>query len=352
MIIPDVSIIVPVYNVEQFLPRCINSIICQSLKNIEVILINDGSTDHSGQICEDFAKLDDRIKVIHKKNGGLSDARNVGLDIAKGHFIAFVDSDDYIHEKMYSILLETMIENDCDVAESGYIEVQDTKIIHNNPIGNIKIYQKKEAVISAIMDHHCRNFVWNKLYKKELWENIRFPIGKLYEDVYTTYRVFNKCSKVVKIEQTLYFYFQRPNSIVNSHFTINKLDHCDALEGMMIFIEREYPEAAPLTSIKYLMMHLEYFQELLIHRKRIENSDFYIKNLTEKLISKKYKKYLKIDIKWLCQKVCIDNYQTIFKQKMLIKIKLFLLRRSVWLFYTFNKFIKYVKLMRLNKLIQ
>lgn len=342
--VPDVSVIVPVYNVEQYLSRCINSILSQSLKNIEVILINDGSTDSSGRICEDFEKLDNRIRVIHKINGGLSDARNVGLDIANGKFIAFVDSDDFIHKEMYTILLKTIIENDCDIAESGYKKVYENEVIDDDHLIDIKkFYNKKAAVVSTIMDHHCKNYVWNKLYKKELWEKIRFPNGEIFEDVSTTYKIINNCTSIVKIDCVLYYYYQRQNSIVNSNFSLKKLDHCKALEGMMIFIEKEYLDVAPITSIKYFTIYLSLFQELLINRKRIEGSELLINNLADKLVNGKYNKYLKMDMELLCQQILINNYQIFKKQKILISTKLFLLRRSIWLFYSFNHLIKSIK---------
>lgn len=347
--IPDVSVIVPVYNVDQYLSRCINSIISQSLKNIEIILVNDGSTDSSGNICEYFAKLDNRIKVIHKKNGGLSDARNVGLNIANGKFIAFVDSDDFIHKEMYTILLKTIIENDCDIAESGYKEVYENEVINDEHLIVIKkIYNRKDAVVSTIMDHHCKNYVWNKLYKKELWEKIRFPIGEIFEDVSTTYKIINECTRIVKIDCVLYYYYQRQNSIVNSNFSLKKLDHCEALEGMMVFIEKEYLDVAPITSIKYFSIYLSLFQELLINRKRIEGSEFLINDLTEKLVNGKYNKYLKMDMELLCQQILINNYQLFKKQKILIRTKLFLLRKSIWFFYLFNKMISIKKIISTN----
>lgn len=345
---PDVSIIVPVYNVEQYVSRCIDSILKQSLTNIEIILVNDGSTDASGSICDNYANLDNRIKIIHKKNGGLSDARNAGLDIARGKYIAFVDSDDYIHKDMYNILLNVMTENNCDVAESGYKEVFDKDDINDDDqySGQKRIYNKQDAVISTIMDHNCRNYVWNKLYKRELWDDIRFPFGKIFEDVSTTYLVIDRCSKIVKIDMALYYYYQRPDSIVNSKFSIRNLDYCYALEDMMVFIEKKYADFAPITVIKYFFANLKYLQELLVNRNTIDNSDVHIKYILERLNNKTYIKYLDADIGLLCKQVFVDNYHSFLKQKTTIKIRIFLLRRSTWLLYLFNNSIKLVKSVR------
>ena len=343
---PDVSVIVPVYNVEKYLPRCVKSIIDQRVKNIEILLINDGSTDSSGEICDKFAELDNRIKVIHKKNGGLSDARNAGLDIAKGKFIGFIDSDDYVHPEMYKILLEGITNNDCDIAECGFEEVFSEGAEINNyidSIGSGKIYFRKQAILSSIMDHHCRTYVWNKLYKRELWEKIRFPYGKIYEDVFTTHKVINEATKLIKFEQVLYYYFQREGSIVNSKFSTKKLDHCEALEEMMLFIQRNHPDLAPITCVKYFSQCLPVLQELLINRKEIDNYEILVKKLSEDLIAEKYNKYLRMNTKLLYKQFMGNDYNSFLKKKSLIKLRLIFLKRSVWVLYLFNNTIKNTK---------
>ncbi|MBU8586943.1 glycosyltransferase [Priestia megaterium] len=338
---PTVSIIVPVYNVENYLVKCVNSILNQTLDNIEIILINDGSTDSSGEICNDFARIDERVSVIHQKNGGLSDARNTGLDVAKGKFVAFVDSDDYIHKDMYRLLVKTIEESECDIAEAGYKEVfedtpYDDKVVYDDKVSK-RTYSGKSAIASTIMDHDCRNYVWNKLYKRELWKHSRFPYGKLFEDVFTTYKIVEKASKVVKIDSVLYYYFQRSNSIVNSSFSIRKLDHCEALEEMMLFIEKKYPELAPITCIKFFSQCLPNLQELIVNRKKIENANFLINQLLEKLFDKRFEAYLRLEIEELCIQVLGGNYNFFLKQKKLIRLKMFFLKKSIWLFYIFNK---------------
>ena len=328
-----ISIIVPVYKVEEYLPRCIESILKQSYTNIEIILVDDGSPDRCGEICEEYALKDHRIKVIHKLNGGLSDARNVGLEAATGEFIGFVDSDDYIHKDMYFILYEAMVKQQCEIAESGVLQVYDTVDV-NYPLNNgiTKIFNKKEAVINAIMEHKLDNYVWNKLFRRELWANIQFPVGKIFEDAYTTYKIINNTSKVVKVQSDLYFYFQRSDSIANSIFTEKKLDHCDALEGMMNFICKKYPEMVHIVSIKYFYVHFIYLLRIINNKKNIKDYQQLIKKLRNNMI--KNGRYLKEkpNMRLFDELLKSDySYYLSLRKKMLIG--LWLLNHSTWLFY-------------------
>ena len=341
-----ISVIVPVYNVEQYLSRCMNSIINQSYSDIEIILIDDGSTDSSGQICDDYARSDNRIKVIHKKNGGLSDARNVGLDVACGEFIAFVDSDDFIHKDMFNILLNKMNKYECDIVESGFIKVYENQKINEEEFINDKesIYNREEAMVSTIMDHHCRNFVVNKLYKRKLWDGIRFPYGEFFEDVSTTYKVINKCSKLIKIEQPLYYYIQRYGSITNSDFSIKKLnDHIKALDEMMEFIEIEQPNFIPITSIKYFSTIIYYLQELIIYRKKVERSNIIIKKISEGLVRSRYRNYLSFNTDEICKELFNGEGLLITSKEILsIRFRLKTLEKSYWFFYISNNISRYL----------
>ncbi|MBZ9536856.1 glycosyltransferase [Cytobacillus oceanisediminis] len=335
-----ISIIVPVYNVANYIDRCVTSLIKQTYNNLEIILINDGSTDASGDICDRYSETDSRIIVIHKENGGLSDARNKGLDIASGEYIAFVDSDDYINKEMYSLLYESLTESNSDISEVGYMEVSDdySKSDIIEPF-QTTLYDKKTALVSTITDQHCRTYVWNKLYKKELWEDVRFPAGKLFEDAYTTYKVINKVSRLIKLDCKLYYYYQRADSIVNTSFSLKKLDHCSALREMMEFMEKKYPNESPITSIKYFGDCLAYLQQLIDNRNNISNSEFYIRNLRKELLNGEYNKYLNIPIEGLLEKTFKNNYEYLIKQRRIIKIKMYLLNKTLLPFYCYS-FIK------------
>lgn len=236
---PIISIIVPVYNVEEYLQRCIDSILNQRFKDFELILINDGSTDNSLKICKEYSLSDSRVKVINKENGGLSSARNAGINIAKGKYIGFVDSDDWINEEMYQTLYNLLQEYDCDIAECCYKKVYDEKIIEK---------QKKRYEISILSNikilesMYVNNFAGstisvNKLYKSSLFKNIRFPEGKLNEDQFTTYKIYFNSRKVVSINREMYYYYQSGNSITRSEFSIKKLDAIEAIESSKRFFE-------------------------------------------------------------------------------------------------------------------
>lgn len=223
---PLISIIVPVYNVEKYLDRCIKSILQQTFKDFELILVDDGSTDGSEAICNQYRDIDNRIKVIHKENGGLSSARNAGLDIARGMYIGFVDSDDYINNKMYEILLDELIKNDSDLSICKLVRVRDDYKVDNK---KVKIVEKNYNNLEALEELYRSNSVdfivaWNKLYKSEILRDIRYPIGKKYEDEFVIHKILNKCKRVTYINQEMYYYYQRENSIINSKFSIKDID--------------------------------------------------------------------------------------------------------------------------------
>lgn len=212
-----ISVIIPIYNVENFLPRCLDSIINSNYQNLEIILVDDGSTDSCSQICEEYKEKDSRIKVIHKSNGGLSDARNKGIDIATGKYISFVDSDDVVDEDMFSYLLNLLIDNKCDISVCNYttfstMEPPQTK---TNKLDNPRIYSREEALnilLKGKISHS--DYAWNKLYKKELFKNIRYPRGRKMEDIGTTYKLYYKAKNIVIGDSIKYFYYQRKNSIL------------------------------------------------------------------------------------------------------------------------------------------
>ena len=192
-----ISVIVPIYNVEQYLRRCIDSIINQTYKNLEIILVDDGSPDNCGQICDDYAKKDTRIKVIHKKNGGLSDARNVGLEVCTGDYISFVDSDDWIELNTYEIMMKSMNEYNADMVVSNINYVYKDKVESKYSEDKIRCFNKEEAMKELIKDGLVQAVVWNKLYKRVVIDNLRFKVGKLNEDEFFTYKICAKAERIV-----------------------------------------------------------------------------------------------------------------------------------------------------------
>lgn len=219
---PLISIIVPIYNVEKYLAKCVQSILHQSYDNLEIILIDDGSTDTSPIICDQLSARDNRILVVHQANGGLSSARNAGLDRATGDYIGFVDSDDWIEEDMYMTLLTAAKEYNADIAICTHFVDKEKETIPVNNTGEHKIYSREEALKELFKDKLIKNYAWNKLYKKELFTNIRFPIGRFFEDIAVIYKLFNQASKVVLICESKYHYLLRHDSIIGKEMNPNK----------------------------------------------------------------------------------------------------------------------------------
>ncbi len=204
-----ISIIVPVYNVEPYLRKCLDSIINQTYRDLEILIIDDGSTDGSGAICDEY-KVDERVKVFHTENRGLSAARNLGLDNTTGEWIGFVDSDDWIEPDMYQVLIKRAEETGADVVECGYyLEYPDRSVIRE---GKTFTMPGMEA-IHALLRLDIYNGVWNRLWKRKCFDNIRFPEGRIHEDVATTYRVFLLAERVCGTDQDKYHYRHRENSL-------------------------------------------------------------------------------------------------------------------------------------------
>jgi len=218
---PLISIIVPIYKVESYLRQCLNSILVQTYRNLEIILVDDGSPDKCGEICDEYQKKDSRIKVIHKKNGGLSDARNAGLNIVTGEYIGFIDSDDWIAPDMYQYLLDGIKQYDSDIAVCEYFNVYNEKSVATYRTED-RYFAGNEAM-KALLELKIGNYAWNKLYKVKLFEDIRYPVGMNYEDVRTTYRLVEKCKSVVALCQPKYYYRQNNFGIVYEPSISNKI---------------------------------------------------------------------------------------------------------------------------------
>lgn len=258
---PLISVIVPIYHVEKYLNRCVDSIIGQTYTNLEIILVDDGSNDGCPAICDDYAKKDSRIRVIHKENGGLSDARNAGIKEARGEYLSFVDSDDYIHRDMYRILMDELQKADADVSICSYKYVYDGK-----PDETDERYESEYPV--EVMDgikaqHRYYNgdvkleltVAWNKLYKKELFDNLCYPKGKIFEDEYTTYKALYRSNKVCYIDLPLYYYLQRSDSIIGKMAGVRTAGVIDAyLERLAFYKSSDEDELWTIEAMHVLHM--------------------------------------------------------------------------------------------------
>lgn len=224
---PLISIIIPVYNVENYLDQCIHSVVNQTYRNLEIILVDDGSTDYSGQICDVWAEKDRRIRVIHKQNGGLSDARNVGLDAANGKYIAAIDSDDTVSTEITEHLWEIVEKNDSEIAICDLVHCYPGKPPVFQSGTKERIFSVEDALCELMYQKSFLYAFWGKIYKKSLLDDIRFPVGKLFEDVAIMYKIFSKANHIVYSDAKLYGYLHRDNSITTKAFT--KRD-CDILQ--------------------------------------------------------------------------------------------------------------------------
>lgn len=252
-----ISVIIPVYNVEAYVEKCIRSVMGQTYENLEIWLIDDGSTDKSGEICEKCAGEDSRIRVLHKENGGLSDARNAGIDRAAGDFITFIDSDDYIDRTYVEQLLRLIAKTGADIAVCNFKEVLEAGDLkpENSEVENLKpeieasegkntekykLLTRQEALEQYFGELPEQVTVaWGKLYPIGYFKKIRFPKGKLHEDEFTTYRLLYRAQQIVYTEQKLYCYLQRSDGITGSRFKLRNLDAIEAFEERMEFLKKE-----------------------------------------------------------------------------------------------------------------
>ena len=273
-----ISIIIPVYKVEKYLEKCIESVLKQTYTNLQIILVDDGSPDNCGKICDEYAKKDTRIEVIHKANGGLSDARNVGISKAKGRYIGFVDSDDYIKEDMYEILLNLIKKYDADVSICNLYDVIDGNECIRNKENGIREYSRIDILKEILLDKNIQSYAWNKLYKKELFDEIKYPIGKKYEDIGTTFYLFEKCNKIVVTSEPEYYYLKRADSLVNNVTESTILDYTEIIIQRYLYIKQ---------NIKELRKYNNYYlaKTLITAHNDIEN----LENISEEM-QQRYKK--------------------------------------------------------------
>lgn len=262
---PKVSVIALIYNLEAYTPLCINSVLDQTFKDFELILVNDGSTDSSGQICEEYAKKDKRISVIHKDNEGIAAARNTGLAFASGEYIAFIDCDDYFHEQMVEILYEQIVSAQADIAMCDYFpteEGNDNQRKSALPDYSVGTYTNKQALHGLYNKSHTYVVPWNKLYRKEIFKNVKYPSGYLYDDEFTAHRVLYEANKIVYVHAPLYYYVIRKGSTTHSPMTEKKFDKVLALHDRAVFFrEKELKDLEE----KALRDYTEYFFWYYLH---------------------------------------------------------------------------------------
>ena len=260
-----ISVIVPVYKAEAYLDRCVQSIVNQTFRNLEIILVDDGSPDNCPAMCDTWAAKDARIQVIHKENGGGGEARNVALDIASGQYIGLVDSDDYIEPHMYEHLFNLM-GPDVDIAECGILETNgDHAVLDDCSSFESRVYSVQEAMKLHIADSLFRQTPPNKLYRRSTIGKIRFPVGNRIDDEFWTYRVIANARKLVHTSCKMYAYRQQPGSVMHLSFSLPRLQAVDAKCQRLILLQEKFPELVPRARINLWYTCLYMGQMSLVH---------------------------------------------------------------------------------------
>lgn len=258
---PLISVVIPIYNVSQYLPRCLESVLAQTYTNLEIILVDDGSTDNSGNICEMYAKKDRRIITIHKENGGLSDARNFGLHRANGKYITFIDSDDYVDVNFIFILYEKIEQYHADVSICGYIDATKKELFRHSIRHYYTILFDSRSMLKQWHSKykHYETMAWNKMYKTDLFikNEIFYPFKRNHEDVLTTHRLINVSKRIVLTNKPLYYYVYRIGSITKS-YTLKNIEDClyAQNERLKWFKKRDYLESYERLFIKLLKYYM------------------------------------------------------------------------------------------------
>lgn len=235
---PLISIIVPIYNMEKYLRKCIDSILCQTYKNIELILVDDGSTDSSPQICDEYAELDDRVKVIHKHNTGQADSRNKGINIAKGEYIGFVDSDDWIDADMYEVLYNTIVDTGADISICGIFYEYANQIEVTYNCGGLYNYDREEAIRAIYMDTNIKSYSWDKLFKREVITN-NYPDTRYFEDLTILIKWIANANKTSIVGKAKYHYRQREGSICTTQSNKNFFGFWLGLFNIFLFVREQ-----------------------------------------------------------------------------------------------------------------
>ena len=262
-----ISVIVPVYKVEQYLDRCVESIVNQTYQHLEIILVDDGSPDRCPEMCDEWAEKDSRIKVIHKENGGLSDARNAGLKAATGQYIAFVDSDDWIDKTFIDYLYRAITDTGADLSACDVCFVPDGEELPDcmESFGTVQTCFPEEAIGELLKGSSFRATVWNKIYKAELLYGETFEIGRLHEDEFFSYRIFDKCSRLAFVDLPLYCYRQRADSIMST-YSIGHLDALEAYSRRLELLKHKYPDLYRRDKVLFCVACLNLYCDALMHQ--------------------------------------------------------------------------------------
>lgn len=306
-----VSVIIPVYNSENLLETCVQNVLEQTFGDFELILVNDGSTDGSGRVCDLLAKRDKRMKVIHKKNGGASSARNAGLDVAQGEFICFVDSDDIVSKKLLETALRYQSESGSDIVEFGIKYIDDVQeYVFDSVDFKMQIFNGKDMIKKIYQDTFGGTiYLWDKLYKKDLFDTLRFEEGRICEDTIIMPLLYDRANTVCVINTQLYLYYQSSGSVMRSEFSLKRVDAVYALEkNREYYLEKNYSQELQWLDNTYAFVLLKIARSVKEHFGK-ENEAY---QMLKKRFKSRFKSYLKNKTFSSKQKILLFyNYITI-----------------------------------------
>lgn len=287
-----ITVVIPIYKVETFLAKCLDSVLNQTYKNLEIILVEDGSPDNCGKICDDYANKDKRIKVIHKENGGLSDARNKGINKATGKYITFIDSDDYIDDDYVECLYKTIKEDNTKMSICSHRVVYDTGRIIEKETKERTVLDSKKVLERILYDDGIDLSAWAKLYDIRLFNNVRYPKGRIYEDSATTYKLIDLCDKISINSLGKYNYIIRSDSISNNTFNPKKMDLITSTKEMTDYISDKYPDLQSACDRRLMYAHLSTLSQLANSKQKFPKEQKilvdYVKKNGKKVLKDKY----------------------------------------------------------------
>ena len=268
-----ISVIIPVYNVEKYIHKCVDSVIGQTMQDIEIILVDDGTKDCCGEICDEYAEKDSRIKVVHKENGGLSDARNAGMKYATGECVVFVDSDDYIKNDMLEYMYKNLLEYDADFSTCGVYDVYGDHIIEQESMP-VKLVSGEEAFSYILQGTHIKGAIWNKMFRRSLIEELEFPVGKTYEDVFYTCELMKKVKKVAVGTEPKYYYIHRENSITTRPYSLRDHDIIEGYTKTFKIVMEHFPNLKQEAQFRFFWSWFVVLDKMLTEKKYNEITQF------------------------------------------------------------------------------
>lgn len=303
-----ISVIVPVYKVEQYLRECLDSILEQTYRDFELILVDDGSPDDSPRICEEYAIKDSRVVVIHKSNGGLSDARNAGMKVAQGEYVTFIDSDDYIAKDYLAYLYTILKREQADISACSLCKVIDGIVYNECMCEHLIKYTPYTAIQSLLIEKDgISTSACGKLFKKTLFENdICFPEGKLFEDLFTIYKLFDLSNVIIYSLSTKYYYRSTPNSIMNSPFSVKTLDILVAHDELERFVNDKYPILQTDVCNRKVRYCVSYLYRILLSDYRNKEVEYLLQQVIRDGIVNYLKSSYKIKSRLIALLMCFD----------------------------------------------